>query len=867
METLHAKGKLPMWLDRAIGVFCHSFDQANERITQRTRTGLVEDYRLYEIHGIKLQQHLERHKKEYIKRHKKERLDPEATHIMLEEVLNIIRSEIQRRTPESSHVIAGGRPEAFQTSIFDRTSSSSDTGADPETPAEKFSEGTPWVLGPHIESPQRLFHNPDFLQQVEVIKKIQFQREYPPKLLKEDAGYDTDREGSTAILQPLKSMVPQANSPESSGGPWELVRPRRARVTAPKLDLHRTIRAQESRRYRNRANSIRSMIPGGFTDPRVTSATAHGEFQQPDNPPQSRGRLSGQSSARVALAHISKTSPPPIRGRGPIQDRRESGRKLTEINPITRAPTYASAVSGPTQDTASRHGTEENFSDTTSNLGYPEPTAAIAALQRIPHEREPPSPRPRTPYTPMPPYPRTPDLYYQQPYPASDSNLYNLPYINTSHDDFKAIPDPFNNIYPPMTDPPPIERSSVPYTSMSPPLKRDHPHDYPGWDSQSYPNSLNSSLHIQPQQSNYQDPNQLHLPTHFQSLSSPNLLSSQQYQPNSSTYYPGHPEFSHSETIGTTTARTSPRESAYTSQPMSRDPSGQSTRSNRSLQRVSGRPPSTSTSASDPRRTSLAETEPSPQRPTFSPQIGAPSAARSYQVFSSHYPNQYPLDRERGMVRKSPRLAFARAVVGDSMGRSQMLFEDEERRLAQEHEQYISAQARVPRTFNPSAPIFSPRIRTRATNMQYLGHETQKALNRNLSFIYPSPEVEGGSGNGYGNVWKTSASSAARAVELEAPEMKRGGSSGSGGFVVGGGRMVEFGDLGATEGEVRGGKRDSRRERFVDIRVQRGNSGIIEFGETGLGIRTGGEFAGMEEVGGINEDERGWFGERRSRSR
>ncbi|QSZ31178.1 hypothetical protein DSL72_000741 [Monilinia vaccinii-corymbosi] len=798
-ETLLAKGKLPMWLDRAIGVFCHSFDQANERITQKTRTGLVEDYRLYEIHGIRLQQHLERHKKEYIKRHKKEMLDPEATHIMLKDALDAIRSEIQRRTPESSHVIAGGRPEAFQTSIFDRTSSSSDAGPDPETPVEKFSEGNPWILGPHIESPQRLVHDPDFLQQVENIQKIQFQPQLPPEPPKEDTRYDSGRKGSNLTVQPLKPIVSQADSPESPGGPWEVVKSRRTRSTAPRLDLHRTIRAQESKRYRVRESSVRSTTPG-FADPRVTSVTAHGELQQPDNlRPQSRGSLSGQSSARVALAHISKTSPPPIRGGGPIQDRRASGHKLPEIDHLTRAPTYASAVAGPMRETASRHGTEDNFSDTTSTPGYPELTAAIATPQRIPHDREPPTPRPRTPYTPMPPYPRTPDLYYQLPYPASDSNLYNMPHMNFSHDDFQPIPDPFNNIYPIMAGPIPTTRSSVPYTSMSPPLKRDLPHDYPGWDSQSYPSVLDGSLHIPTShQTNPQNPNQLNLPTHFTSLSSPSLLRSHEYRSHS-TYYPGHPEFSHSDTTtGPSSARTSPQESHQTSQAMSRNASGRSTQSARSLHRATARPRSTSTSASDPRHASLVDTEPIPQRSTFSPRIHVPPPARGYQVDSSY---QSPQDRERGMVRKSPRLSFARAAVGEAAG--QVVFVDEERggngdrergrersrqmqSQGQSKSQYASAQARVPRTFDPLAPNFSPRMGMPPQvqmQMTYPGEERPRGVARDVNLIYPkSPDLGEGNALSHG----------ARKREIEAPEMKRGGSGGSGGLVVAGGRVVEF---------------------------------------------------------------------------
>ncbi|EMR86648.1 putative and nb-arc domain protein [Botrytis cinerea BcDW1] len=841
VDTLHAKKELPMWLDRAISVFCYSFEQANDRITQRTRTGLVEDYRLYEIHGMRLQSHLERHKKEYIKHHKKETLDPDTTYIMLDEILTTIRSEIQRRTPESSHVIAGGQPEAFQTSIFDRTGSSSDTGADAETPADKFSDGSPWVLGPHIESPTSLVHDPDFLQQVEDIKQIRF----PPQLPKEDTGYDSELEGSTMTLQPPKPSAPPAGSPESPGGPWEVVKPRRPKVTAPKLNLHRTIRAQESRKYRNRADSFRSMTPGGFSDPRVTSVTAHGELQQPAIRPQSRGTLSGQSSARVALAHISKSSPPPVRGGGPIQNRRAPTHKLTETNLITRTPTYASAVSGPTRDTASRHGTEENFSDTTSNLGFPEPTTAVAALQRISHDTESQPPPPQVPYTRMPPYPHTPDLYYRQPYAA---NMYDTPITNDSQDSFKPIPNPFETIFPIMTGPPPMTRSSIPYTSLSPSLKRDLPHDYPSWDSQSYPNSLHGSMHNPiPHQGNLQSPHLLR-PTQFQSISSPNLLPSQ-YRPNPSTYYPGRPEFSHSDTTSITTARTSPQESGYTSQPLSRNPSGQSTHSTISLPRPVARPCSASNSALKTRRTSLAETEPLPQLP-FSPRVSAPAMSPQigYQISSTHYLNHAPQDRERGMVRKSPRLSFARTAVVDE---ARILYENQERERdlqRQGQNQFVSSQARIPRTFNPLAPNFSPRMGMGGSQMGYLGQgEERRVGGRDLSFIYPSPELGGEgfvNGNGNGNL---------RGIieaELQAPPMTRGGSSGSGGLVVGGGRVVEFGDLGTARLQPR---RDFSGERW--------NGNVIEFGETGLGIRTGGD------GGGVRGDGRGWYGERRSRSR
>jgi len=52
---------------------------------------------------------------------------------MLDLRLSYIKTEIEKRTPESSNFIARGRPDAFQVSIFDRSSSSSDTA--PDTPS------------------------------------------------------------------------------------------------------------------------------------------------------------------------------------------------------------------------------------------------------------------------------------------------------------------------------------------------------------------------------------------------------------------------------------------------------------------------------------------------------------------------------------------------------------------------------------------------------------------------------------------------------------------------------------------------------------------------------------------------------------
>ncbi|KAK6226603.1 LipA and NB-ARC domain-containing protein [Colletotrichum tabaci] len=61
VELLAEEGQLEFWLERAVRVFCHSFDEADARINQDSDTGLPDDYRQYIRHGKKLMEHLNRY--------------------------------------------------------------------------------------------------------------------------------------------------------------------------------------------------------------------------------------------------------------------------------------------------------------------------------------------------------------------------------------------------------------------------------------------------------------------------------------------------------------------------------------------------------------------------------------------------------------------------------------------------------------------------------------------------------------------------------------------------------------------------------------------------------------------------------------
>jgi hypothetical protein len=684
VDTLSADGTLSIWLERAARVFCYSYDHANMRITGKPHKGLVEDYRLYEIHGIRLREHLVRYHRKY----------PELgeAHRTLDQYLETIQAEIEHRTPESSQTIAGGRPVEFQTSIFDRTSSSSDAG--PETPSDRIrSRVSTFGCEPDkglLESPTSVTHgstdyashardtdytslthdtdytsltsDSDYTRQVEIRQGRGAPRNHLQLPDTEDDGYDSDREGSTAMtIQPSQQTLQPPETPISPGGPWETVQPRRSKQLQG-LDLHRTINRRDKNKYSDRAGSYRaiSAIDPRLSaiDPRVSTETAQGYVQRSSSRAQSRGRMSGQSHAEVSLTHITTTSPPPARGGGKIQDRRSSSTRAERPRLIAGTASYAAAVASSTRDTIPRFteilrpSTEspERTDASTSTLEARSESSASESLQRFPIEvvRHPASPR-GVPVTLMPPYPPTPgsnpDVTYEQPFPSSDRAVYdNRSY---SQENLHSGPDPFpTNVYPRMP-------GTVPIATRDPsssPLKRSLPHDYTAWHSQTYPDSMPASMHLPPQSQN-QSPNLPHL-----SLSSPNIRRPHSNSsPRPSTYYPGHHELSF-------TSPPNQHDGGYTSQPMSRDPSGQSNHSAGAVEQ--GRA----------RRPSLAETEPIPQLPTFSPRI----PPTSYQVYERLRERELldelrRADRERSPgypVRKSPRLGNARAALIERLDES-----------------------------------------------------------------------------------------------------------------------------------------------------------------------------------------------------
>ena len=674
-DTLAADGSLLLWLDRAVRLFCCSYDMANSRISRKTHAGLVEDYRLYEIHGNKLSEHLSKQLSKRLSAAQKEILQ-EADDSLAQRLVSI-KTEIDRRTPESSSVIvagAGSGREVFQTSIFDRTSSSSDTG--PETPGkyDNLKSGiSTWGMeseNPEFESP---IHDNEYTKRMDAIYKQHF-----PLPMPEDPGYDSDREEAGIITIPASLPVQSPTSQpaqqytrvenqrpmSADAAQWEVVQPRhsqRARTRPVPGPLYRTL---PSTSLRNKDGNLDyRAVSAGATMPHITHDHAQGFLQggstsQTTSRGSSRGRLSfsggtgagigkgelsGQSGAEVSLARMRQNSPLSPRGGGMIMDR---SRRSSSLKPVERETehmseiqregkkesqrgrmmtglaSYAAAVAGPTRDTVEGlrdlakavigggvsgdgHGESEGESAVVDDI--PEPTgqerhhpSAVESLQKIPHSQH------ASPIL-MPPYPPSPNLTpalglaeNREQYFATDAN---------------------GNVYPRREGLPPFELISMdgnarlPTRPMTYNAQEQVPSRWAGRGRETQSESLPASLlashsnidsysysYGQSSSTPHTGSNMLYRnsesETDLLSLSYPGVRVQRGLGYDEGAYHTGRPEFSNLDSAGR-----GQMGYASQSQPMSRDPSGQS-HSGQSLSAHS------TGEINRSRRASKAETEP-----------------------------------------------------------------------------------------------------------------------------------------------------------------------------------------------------------------------------------------------------------------
>lgn len=260
------------WLERAICVFCRAFDESDNRIQQDSGTGMPEDYLRFHIHGQRLSIFLDRFEKKYPQLYgSREMLDARIDSIQLRiDQLNKRKKNMDNTSGEVQTV-----------SVFERTGSLSEM--DSSTPPSNsslidlpmYDEDNAPLESPRTYSPTD--HNPHH-----------WHVSFPYGMLPPD-GVDISR---TVTPQPPPTEIFDSISVPEDYEPH---------VQGTALDDHRTLRRHSERRYRDTAGAWRAS-PQILSDPRVSLSreTVRGVIP-PVWQPEAGGLLNSSQTNRVVI--------------------------------------------------------------------------------------------------------------------------------------------------------------------------------------------------------------------------------------------------------------------------------------------------------------------------------------------------------------------------------------------------------------------------------------------------------------------------------------------------------------------------------------------------------------------------------------
>jgi len=303
IDTLSEEKQAPFWLERAALVWCRSFDEADKKIKEHSSVGLPDDYRRFAIHGRKLLEHVKRFEKR----------DPKllgSARDKIQDRLDKIQGEIDRLSQTFQTHIVEGSQEMPPTSVFERTGSSSETDSmTPPSHSSTSTSGFTSVLNDNDERPD-VYHSPTTPGPDFAHNPYHFHVPYPqqqtipvprdPSDLHDDS--KTVR-GSPNLGTPVENIPPPRTENgharnDRTGADWDFIVPN-----------HRSVRKVEHRRYHDRAGSWRDT---SISDPRVSISReiARGSITNNAKPlrSQSQSRLTAGSEAEAQLHKIRRSN-------------------------------------------------------------------------------------------------------------------------------------------------------------------------------------------------------------------------------------------------------------------------------------------------------------------------------------------------------------------------------------------------------------------------------------------------------------------------------------------------------------------------------------------------------------------------------
>ncbi|KAI9822370.1 MAG: hypothetical protein M1827_000089 [Pycnora praestabilis] len=407
-DTLRKSGELSRWLSLAVVTFCSSYEAADTRIKSKDIPGLISDYRAYEVHGARLMTNIERNLAKHTKL--------EDAQMRLGSTIKCIQEEIKKATPRSSQESL-----LRQVSIFNRTSSTSDSANGPETPRHQpteietfgpsFDKGqvySPTTIIPGSPHPAIIDHSP----------RAPFLEVHP-----DDVGYDTDRDEAPKIARTTPNLdkytsIHKASTSEDQDGGWQLVGHSRKKanpVYDPEIDSHRTVAARKQRKRKALSASFRPVFP------MVTRLDVNGSLS-PSQSLFARG-ISGSSGAVDSLSAVQRGSPPAP----------DPAARLSKFDSLNQPPTSSSSQRA-YMDVPSRHSNRGSLGLNVTDELVTQPNAhardfadakGIEATEILYHAPSILAPIPQA-NTRMPPHrvtrsvPNDSDPFRPPPFPAHD---------------------------------------------------------------------------------------------------------------------------------------------------------------------------------------------------------------------------------------------------------------------------------------------------------------------------------------------------------------------------------------------------------------------------------------------------------------
>ena len=344
-DSLHDRNTLSQWLGAAVSLFSYSYRQADMRIKQKPDPGRVSDYRYYLVHGRRLREHsMHYESKAYLL---------ESLRTELDQVLKKIEEEIRIREPTSSQESVNQG--VHQISIFDRTSSSSESGPSiqdkVQTPDPDWYRPVPPPLagqnkyGFDIDRPS--IDSPASLRSMSSYAGPRIVANSPHLLLPPypDDGYESDLENlhshgvfamqktpsDSTTARPLPPRI-IGEIPSHHGDVWQIVSPSKK----PKV-------TKLTRRPRRDLGSFRPTPASPELDRNTATGSVARSVQKSGDRSEERSRRT--SDAFAALVEVQQRTPPQSSsGAGGVK----SCWQHRSSSPLSTPPqpTYADVVSG-----------------------------------------------------------------------------------------------------------------------------------------------------------------------------------------------------------------------------------------------------------------------------------------------------------------------------------------------------------------------------------------------------------------------------------------------------------------------------------------------------------------------------------------